>query len=1047
MLRSVVRSSLKARYLVVALAAALMFFGVGQLERMPVDVFPEFAPPRVEIQIPCVGLSAAEVESLVTIPFEQSIAGLPGLDVIRSKSVPQLASIELFFKLGTNIFKARQLVQERVIVASRTLPNWAAPPVIYPPVSTTGRVMEIGLSSDKMSRLDLSMVAYWAIRARLLRVPGVSNVAMWGERIKRMSVQVDPRLLRKHGVSLENVFETTGDALDAGILLFTSGINVGTGGFIDTPNQRFQTQPVLPIKGPRDLGEITVEGKNGRSLPLKDLGRVVWDTPQPIGDAVINNGPGLMLVVEKYPWANTLEVTRGVEQALDELRPGLPGIQIEPRIFQAANFIRVAIANLRRALIIGSILVFLVLIFFLWEWRTALISLIAIPLSLITAALILDMSHATINTMVLAGMVIAVGVVVDDAIIDVENIVRRLRQHRLEGIKLSPARIVLEASLEVRSAIIFATLIDVATLVPILFVKGLTGSLFAPLALSYGIAVLASLLVALTVTPALGFIMLRNAPIERHVSPLVRWLHRAYQRVLEPTLRHPLRTASVGLAIVAAGALVIPRLGESLLPQFKERDFLIHWISKPGTSLPEERRIVTAVSRDLRSIPGIRSFGSHIGQAFTAEEVVGVNFGENWISVDPSADRDKTVGAIEDVTAKYPGLYHDLLTYFNERVDEVLAGSTEPIAVRIFGQDLHELRDKALEIQKRLSEIPGISEQHISFQEDVPQVEVTVNLAAAHRYGLKPGDVRRAASILMTGEEASGVFIGDREFDVAVWSIPRVRQSVSDISRLLLDTPSGGHVLLGDVADVRIRPTPNAIEREGDSRKIDVEANVEGRDLGSVVPDVQRTLEQVKFPLGYHAELLGEYAERQQAQRRLLVLAAVALLGVFLLLRTAFHDWRLAWLAFLDLPIALAGGVLAIFFLGDSLISIGSLVGFLTVMGISTRNGIMMITHFQHLERQEGEPFGFGLVVRGAKERLSPIMMTALATGVAVVPLAIAGNLPGHEIEHPMAVVIIGGLLTSSFVNLFIVPTYYLRIGHRRRARDEAPTEPNAGEA
>jgi Cu/Ag efflux pump CusA len=415
--------------------------------------------------------------------------------------------------------------------------------------------------------------------------------------------------------------------------------------------------------------------------------------------------------------------------------------------------------------------------------------------------------------------------------------------------------------------------------------------------------------------------------------------------------------------------------------------------------------------------------------------------------VDPSADRDKTVGAIEDVIAKYPGLYHDLLTYYNERVDEVLAGSTEPIAVRIFGQDLHELRDKALEIRKRLSEIPGISEEHISFQEDVPQVEVTVNLAAAHRYGIKPGDVRRAASILMTGEESSGVFIGDREFDVAVWSIPRVRQSVSDISRLLLDTPSGGYVPLGDVADVRIRPTPNAIEREGNSRKIDVEANVEGRDLGSVVRDVQRTLRQVKFPLGYHAELLGEYAERQQAQRRLLVLAAVALLGVFLLLRMAVHDWRLAWLAFLSLPIALAGGVLAIFFLGDSLISIGSLVGFLTVMGISTRNGIMMINHFQHLERQEGEPFGFGLVVRGAKERLSPIMMTALATGVAVVPLAIAGNLPGHEIEHPMAVVIIGGLLTSSFRNLFIVPTYYLRIGHRRRARDEAPTEPNGGEA
>jgi CzcA family heavy metal efflux pump len=1031
-LRSIVGTSLKLRYIVVALAAAMMFFGVGQLRRMPVDVFPEFAPPRVEIQTACLGLSASEVESLVTIPLEQALNGVLALETIRSKSVPQLSSIELLFEQGTDVLQARQLVQERIATVSRTLPTWAAPPVVYPPVSTTGRVMEIGLSSNTMSLLDMSMTAYWNIRARLLRVPGVANVAIWGERIKMPAVEVDPKLLREYNVSLEQVMTVTADALDAGILHFSNGAVIGKGGFVDTPNQRLQIRHILPIETPNDLAQVPIDLPDGRTLQLGDLGNVVWDTPQPIGDAVINNGPGLMLVVEKYPWANTLQLTRGVEKALEELRPGLPGIRVEPHIFQAAGFIRVAIDNLGRALILGAVLVLLVLGLFLWEWRTAMISLVAIPLSLITAALILKQRGATINTMVLAGMVISVGVVVDDAIIDIENIMRRLRQHRREGTKVSTARVILDASLEVRSAIIFATLIDVATLLPIFFVKGLTGSLFAPLALSYGLAVMASMLVALTITPALGFILLRNVPVERRESPLVRWLQRGYQAVLERALHAPLRVAAIGVAIVVAGVLVVPHLGESLLPEFKERDFLIHWISKPGTSLSEERRIVTAVSRDLRSIPGIRTFGSHIGQALLAEEVVGVNFGENWISVDPSADYDKTVAAIEDVIARYPGLYHDLLTYFNERVDEVLAGSTEPIVVRIFGQDLAELRAKADEIRKHLSQIPGITEEHVSFQENVPQVEATVDLSAAQRYGIKPGDVRRAAATLMAGEEVGDIFSEGKAYDVQVWSTPQTRSSVADVRNLLLDTPGGGQVRLGDLADVQVRPAPNAIEREGDSRRIDVEANVEGRDLGSVVGDIQRSLEQVKFPLGYHSELLGEYAERQEAQRRLFVLAIAALIGVFLLLRRAVGTWRLAWLAFLDLPIALAGGALAVFFVGGRSISLGSLVGFLTVLGISTRNGIMMINHFQHLELYEREAFGIGLVLRGARERLSPIMMTALATGLAVVPLVIAGNLPGHEIEHPMAVVIVGGLITSTFRNLFIVPSYYLRIGRSR---------------
>jgi CzcA family heavy metal efflux pump len=1034
MLRSIVRGSLRFRFLVIGGAAALMFFGVGQLRHMPIDVFPEFAPPRVEIQTACLGLSAAEVESLVTIPLEQSLNGLPQLDIIRSRSVPQLSQIELLFDQGSDVLEARQLVQERMAQVQKTLPTWAAPPVVYPPVSTTGRVMEIGLSSESMSLEDLSMTAYWTIRARLLRVPGVANVAIWGERIKVPAVQVDPSRLREQDVTLEQVMTTTADALEAGILHFSNGAVIGKGGFIETPSQRLQIHHILPIQTPEQLAKVPIDVRDGSSLVLGDVANVVTTHPAMIGDAIIGDGRGIMLVVEKYPWANTLDLTHGVEDALDELAPGLPGVQVEPHIFQAADFIHVAIGNLTRALVIGSILVVFVLMLFLWEWRTALISLIAIPMSLLTAALVLERRGATINTMVLAGMVIAVGVVVDDAIIDIENIVRRLRIARKTGSHESMGRIVLDASLEVRSAIIFATLIDVATLLPIFFVGGLTGALFTPLAVSYGLAVLASMLVAMTVTPALGFILLRNVPIEQHESPFVRWFQRGYERVLGHVVEAPIRLFSVGAAVVIAGVLIVPHLGESLLPEFKERDFLIHWISKPGTSLPEERRLVSAISDDLRKIPGIQTFGSHIGQALLAEEIAGVNFGENWISVDPKADYDATISQIEDTIAKYPGLYHDLLTYFNERVDEVLAGSPEPIVVRIFGPDLDQLRTMASDIRHRLSEIDGVAEEHTSFQEDVPQIDVTVDLGAARHYGVKPGDVRRAAATLVAGEEVGDIFRAGRAYDVEVWSTPQTRNSLTDIRRLLLDTPDGGHIRLSDVADVRIRPTPNAIEREGDSRRIDVEASVEGRDLGSVVGDVQRVLKDYDFPLGYHAELLGEYAERQSAQHRLLLTAIGAVIGVFLLLRMAFRRWRLAWLAFLDLPIALAGGLIATF-LGGGLISIGSLVGFFTVLGISVRNGIMMINHFQHLEREEGMAFGRDLVLRGARERLSPIMMTALATGLAVVPLAIAGNLPGHEIEHPMALVILGGLVTSTFRNLFIVPTFYLRIGRNQLAR------------
>jgi CzcA family heavy metal efflux pump len=1025
-MRWIVGSSLKFRYLVVAAGVALMVFGGQQLRSMPVDAFPEFAPPRVEVQTLCLGLTAPEVEQLVSTPLEQSLNGIRGLQVIRSKSVPQLSSIELLFKPGTNLLQVRQLVQERVTEVTPSLPTWAAPPVIMPAASTTARVMKIGVSAPNMSIQKLSTLAYWKIRARLLRVPGVANVPIWGEHLEQYLVKVDPKRMRQHGVTLEQTMEATSNSLDAGLLRFADGHRIGTGGFVETPNQRLVVQHVLPIVTPHDLAQISVTQKRGKTVRLADVATVNDGTMPLAGDAVVNGGPGLLLIVEKYPWGNTLKVTHGVEAAIKEMQPGLPGVTFDTHVFRAANFIDTSIHNLTLSLLIGALLVVLVLGSFLFEWRTALISLISIPLSLVAAGLVLYARGQSVNVMVLAGFVIALGVVVDDAIIDIENIWRRLRQHRAENSTKPKARVVLEASLEVRSPIVYATLIIVAALVPVYLLHSLTGTFFRPLVLSYGLAVLASLVVALTITPALSLILLSRTRLDRRDAPLVRWLKGGYGGVLSKVIQRPRRTyVLVGLS-VAAGAAVVPFLGQSLIPTFKERDFLSHIITKPGTSLAEERRVVTREQRALASIPGVEHVGTHIGQAFLADEVAGTNFGENWIAMNNSTDYNKTKAAIEGTVAEYPGVFANVETYLNERIDEVLAGSSEPIDVRIFGSDLNLIHRKAMQVRNAVAKLDGVSTAFVEFQEGVPQLVVKVDLDKAQHYGLKPGDVRRAAATLVESEEVGDIFRGGRAYDVHVWSTPKTRNSVQAIRELPLDTPGGGQVLLGQVASVRLTPLPNVIHHEGTARVIDVFVGVEGGNLGAVAGEVSETVGKIGFPLGTHAEVLGEYKERQQAQKRLLIYGIGAALAIFLLLQASFGSFRLAFLSFFTLPMALVGGVLAAWIAGG-ILSLGSLVGFYTVFGIAARNGILMINHFQHLEQEEDEPFGPELVLRGAQERLSPILMTTLATALALMPLVVSGNVPGHEIEHPLAVVVVGGLVTSTLLNLFVLPSLYLR--------------------
>jgi CzcA family heavy metal efflux pump len=1036
-MRWIIASSLRFRFIVVAAAVALMVFGASQLRDARTDAFPEFAPPRVEVQTITLGLSPEETEEFVTVPLEQTFNGVPGLEDIRSTTVAQLSSVEMIFKQNTDLIKARQVVQERLNLITPSLPTWAAPPVMRPPLSAVARIMQIGVTSKTLSPERLSTIAYWKIRARLLRVPGVVNVAIWGERLQQQHVNVEPALMQANNVTLDEVMTTTADSLDAGLLKYAEfGNTIGTGGFIDTANQRFAIRSNVPIKTMHDLAKVTIKERAGKPIRIGDVAKVQEGHQPLVGDAVVNGGPGLLLVVERAPGANTLKVTHGIDKAIEDLQPGLPGVQFDTKVFRQADFVEIAVDNLTLALILGILLVILILIAFLFEWRTALISLVAIPLSLMAALMVLYLRGDTINTMILAGLVIAVGVVVDDAIIDVENIWRRLRQRGDGTGRLAP-RIILEASLEVRSAILYATLINVLAVVPVFFLQSVTGSFFEPLAFSYALAILVSMVIALTVTPALSLLLLSKTR-DRRDAPVVRWLKRAYEAALTRVIRRPLPAVAILAVLAVTGLMVGNGLGRNLYPEFKEQDFFADWATPPGTSSPEEGRITTRFSKEIGEIPGVRSFGAHEGQAFLAEEVVGQNFGEGWFSIDRNADYEKTVNALRDTVDGYPGIYRELLTYLRERIDEVLAASTEPVVVRIFGEDVDVLRGQASRVEEALSEVKGLEDLNTELYADVPQVDVQEKLAAGRRYGLKPGDVRRAAGTLLASEEVGDIFRGARAYDVHVFSTPETRRSLTDIRNLPIDTPNGGTVRLADVADVRVKPALNIIKRENNERRIDVRAGVAGRSLSEVVDDVKSHLKGVEMPPGYRAEVLGEAQETAEAQHSLLLFGIAAAVGIFLLLQAAFGSLRVAVMFFLTLPMALVGGVLAASLFSDGVLSLGSFVGFLAVFGIAARNGILLINHCQHLERHEGETFGPALVIRGARERLSPIMMTALATGLALVPLVVAGTKPGQEIEHPMAIVILGGLITSTFVNLFVVPALYLRFASGRKSRAAA---------
>ena len=1021
MLSWIVTQSLKQRALVIVCAIVLVGLGIRATQDVPLDVFPEFAPPMVEVQTEAPGLSTEEVENLVTIPLEAGVNGVPGLKTLRSKSVLGLSSVVLIFTEGSDVIRARQLVQERVATVAPHLPANVRPPVMLPPLSATSRAMKIGISSKTLDQMGMSEIVRWTIRPRLLAVPGVANVAVWGQRDRQIQVLVDPDRLTAAGVTLTEVQRAAGDA----------SVTTG-GGFVDTPNQRLAVRHLPLVETPEDLARAIVKFDGGAPVRLGDVAKVTEGHSAPIGDAIINDRPGLLLIVEKQQGGNTLAVTQGVEKALASLKPALGDLEVDSTIFRPATFVERSLDNLSEAMWIGCALVAIILFVFTRNWRSATISLIAIPLSLLGAALVLSWTGASINTMVIAGLVIALGEIVDDAIIDVENIGRRLRLNRQSETPKPVYEVVLAASLEVRGAVVFASLIVMLIFLPVFFLGGLSGTFFRPLALSYILAIGASLLVALTVTPALCLFLLPGATEEAGEPKLVQRLKERYRAILPDLIGKPRLAGGVIGGGLFAALLGYMTFTDQFLPNFRETDFLMHFVEKPGISIEAMDRVTILASKELRAIPGVRNFGSHIGRAEAGDEVYGPNFTELWISLDEDADYDASVARIQKAVDGYSGLYRDLLTYLRERIKEVLTGAGATVVVRIYGPDLATLRATAGKVKDAISDIPDVADLKVEQQTQIPQIQIRPRAEQLAAYGFTAGDVRHAASTIIQGTKVGEVYQDQKSFDVAVWGTAEARGDLHALRNLVITNPRGAQVRLRDVADVRIMPAANEIKRENGSRRIDVTMNIAGAgDLGGVARAVESKVRALKFDPGYYPEFLGEYKALQASQRQLLLLGGLSLVGILFLVWLNFRSLRLTALIGISLPFALVGGVIAVL-LSGGVMSLGALVGFITVLGISARNGLMLISHYRHLEVEEAEPFGPALILRGAEERLVPILMTASCAALALLPLVVRGNVPGHEIEHPMALVIMGGLFSSTLLNLLLMPALYGRFGREK---------------
>lgn len=1034
MMRWMVEWGLKFRRIVVAAAAGIVVLGITQLDDVKTDVLPEFSPVTVEVQTEAPGLSAAEVERLMTVPLEQDLlSGVAFLESIESASLPGLSSVVMTFEPGTDLLDARQVVAERLVQAAG-LPQVADPPQMLQPLSSTSRIAMVSLSSDELTPIETSVLARWVVVPRLLGVEGVANVSIWGFRDRQLQVLVDPARLEAQGVTLGQVISTAGNALEVSPLTFLEASSPGTGGFIDTVNQRLHVFHEQAISTPEELAQVAVEDTeggavyvDGRPLTLGEVTQIVTDHQPLIGDAQCKAGPCVLLVIEKFPGANTPRVTSNIDAALRALQPGLTGIEIDSSIYRPAAFISTSFGNLGRTLVFSGILLLLVIAAFLYDWRALLVSVVTIATSLVGAGLVLSFAGVTVNAMTLAGLVMALVMIVDDAILGAWELRQRTSNLVTNDDEDGFLKRLTSAVLQTRNAVIYAAVIVGAAAATFFFLPGEAGAFLPHIASAYLLALALALITSLTVAPALSAFLLRRAPTPGRMSQLVSSLRSWYSNS-GPALITRIGWSVLAFSVLVGAALIaLPFIEKSYRPELKQRDLVIEIEAPAGTSLTRMDEITAQIAYDVGTLEGVANIGAHVGRAITSDQVVNVNSAEVWITIDEAAEYETTFKSVEMAVGSRADISARVTTYSDQRIAAILDSRADELVVRVYGDNPNILSDVAETVQASVAGVRGVRDPRLDIPIEEPTIEVEIDLNRAQAVGLKPGEVRRRAATLLSGIVVGNLFEEQKVFDVVVWGAPGIRQTVDDVRGMMIPTPSGATVTLGDVADVRVVPNVAVIRHESVANYLDVIAGVVDRDVAGVAADIDMALTQIAFPLEYHAEVLGGFAEARDARSGVIAVIIAALVGIFVLLQAALNSWRLAILVFATLPMAVTGGVLAILVDGRQA-TLGSIAGLVALVGLAARATILMVQNYQQREKS-GEPFGTQLVVGGTIDLLVPTLASLVAIAVVFLPLALAGSLTGLEIVGSTAYVVLGGLVTTALFMFVVLPAFYLRWG------------------
>ncbi|MEO8005582.1 MAG: efflux RND transporter permease subunit [Betaproteobacteria bacterium] len=1026
MISYVVRQSIRFPGVIVALALTIVVYGLFTLSRAHLDVFPEFSPSQVVIQTEAPGLSAELVESQVSQAIENALSGASGVESLRSQSIPGLSVVHVFFQDGSDIYRDRQVVGERLATVAAQLPKGIVP-AMTPLTSSASTVLGVGVTSSKRSLMELRTLVDRTIRPHLLAVRGVAEVNVFGGDVRQWQVQVDPDKLRHYGLALDDVVAAAKRAT-----------GVGGAGFVKTPNQHIMLEVDVQPGSIADVARTVLAYRDGRAIRIGDLATVEEGAAPSIGSAAIDAVPGVFMMVQGQLGSNTHAVTQDLEVSLAELKPLLEkeGVTLHPELFRPANFIETAVRNVQRDILIGSALVVAVLFLFLFNARTAFVCATAIPVSLLAAVLVLDFFNVALNIMVMGGLAIALGEVVDDAIIDTENIFRRLRVNRAAATPLPVHEVVLAASVEVRSSVVYATFIVALVFVPLLTLGGVAGKLFAPLGLAYIFSILASLVIAVTLTPALCFLLLARAQLKADDPPFVRWLKPRYVSTLGRIERYPGRVIAATGIVIAIGIGMLPLFAGQFIPALREGHYIMHMSAVPGTSEEESLRIGNKVSKAVGSIKGVKSVAQWVGRSKNGADTFGTHYSEFEVEIGPLPGKEQ-VRILREIRetlsgqrgGAFPGVTFAVNTFLTERIEETITGYAAPFVVNLYGASLDLLDRDAQAVATELAQVPGARDVQVQAQPGAPQLSIRLRHERVAALGLQPLAVLEAVQTAYEGAQVAQVFSGNQAVDLVVVLDAAHRNRIGEVSALPLRNPDGRLVRLGDVADIEITGGRYKILHDGGRRIQTVTAGVEGRDIERFERDARaRLAAKVKLSEGNYAVFSGTAQAQAQARSDLLLHSALAGIGIFLLLYIAFNSLHNLLITFVNLPFALIGGIIAVFATGGWM-SLGSLVGFVTLFGITLRNSIMLVSHYQHLVEVEGLPWNTDTALRGAAERLPSILMTALVTALGLMPLALGSGEPGREIEGPMATIIVGGLATSTLLNLLVLPAILLHFG------------------